>query len=223
MASGPKLEYIFATPVIVERLSDAEELNAQLESTILARREGHRGIRRSNIGGWHSDTGFLDWGGEPARLLARRVVELADSHTTDRLAPQEAHPWQVEAWANVSEAGAANAPHSHPGCYWSAVYYVRTDAGEGGELILFDPRMPELAMHAPDLRFRNAGGEQVVKSKPLAGMLVLFPSWLTHSVSAWQGAGLRISVAINLSAVVRPREGLVEASSLSGYQPHHTS
>ena len=66
-------------------------------------------------------------------------------------------------------------------------------------------------MQAPDLRFRSAGGEQIVKTRPTTGMLILFPSWLVHSVTPWQGTGLRISVAINLSAVPRPREGLVEA------------
>jgi uncharacterized protein (TIGR02466 family) len=219
VSAAPQIEHIFATPVIVDRLANAAELNAQLEPLILEKRQGDPGIRRSNVGGWHSDTGLLSWGGAAAQALAARVVEIADAHTIDRLAPEGRHPWQIEAWANVGEAGAANAPHSHPGCYWSAVYYVRTDEGEGGELILFDPRMPGLAMQAPDLRFRNAGGEQLVKSKPSAGMLVMFPSWLMHSVTAWHGSGLRISVAINLSAVVRPREGLVDASSLSGYQP----
>jgi hypothetical protein len=35
-------------------------------------------------------------------------------------------------------------------------------------------------------------------------MLILFPSWLTHSVAPWHGEGLRISIAINLSAPPRP-------------------
>ena len=223
MAEATRIELAFATPVIIDRPPNAAELNGALEPIILARRQSHPGMRRSNIGGWHSDTGFLGWGGAAAQALAQRVIALAGAHTTDLLAPEEKHPWLIEAWANVSETGAANAPHSHPGCYWSAVYYVRADEGEGGELILHDPRMPGLAMQAPDLRFRNAGGEQMVKTRPTTGMLILFPSWLIHSVTPWQGTSPRISVAMNLSAVPRPREGLVDAASLTGYQPGHTS
>jgi uncharacterized protein (TIGR02466 family) len=119
----------------------------------------------------------------------------------------------------VAESGASNAPHIHGGCYWSAVYYVRADEGEGGDLVFHDPRMPGLVMHAPDLKPRAGGGEQQVSTRPAAGMLILFPSWLAHSVTPWRGQGRRISVAFNLTAAERPREGLVEASMLNRYQP----
>ena len=54
-------------------------------------------------------------------------------------------------------------------------------------------------MHAPHLRFAHAGAEQSVKVKPKAGLLIIFPSWLVHSVAPRSGPGLRISIAINLS------------------------
>jgi uncharacterized protein (TIGR02466 family) len=83
---------------------------------------------------------------------------------------------------------------------------VRIDEGTGGELVLHDPRMPTIAMHAPYLRFRNAGGERQVKVKPAPGLLVMFPSWLAHEVEPWDGEGMRISIAINLMAS-RSRQG----------------
>lgn len=194
------VEPVFATPVIVRHLPDAERINGALEPAILAQKAKHPGIRRSNVGGWHSETDFFRWGGEASHELARAVILLADANTTDlRAASEGRRGWTLEAWANVNEAGASNAPHNHGGCYWSAVYYVRVNEGEGGELVLHDPRLPALDMHAPHLRFRHGGAEQMVKTKPRAGMLILFPSWLTHSVAPWEGPGLRISVAINLS------------------------
>jgi len=33
--------------------------------------------------------------------------------------------------------------------------------------------------------------------------LILFPAWLPHEVRAWNGSGMRISVAINISAISR--------------------
>ena len=219
MADSARLEHIFATPVILERLDPGELPDAALETAILDRKRVDPGIKRSNLGGWHSDTQLFRWGGEPARKLAERIVALANANTVDRSRRSDEHPeWQVEGWANVTEAGGSNAPHVHPGCFWSAVYYVRVDEGEGGELLLFDPRMPGLTMQAPDLRFRNAGGEQVARTQPAPGLLIMFPSWLTHSVVPWHGTGLRISVAINLAAVTKARDGLVDAARLSDYQ-----
>jgi hypothetical protein len=72
------------------------------------------------------------------------------------------------------------------------------DEGSGGELILFDPRLPVINMAAPRLRFRHNGGERSIVLQPEPGMLILLPAWLQHSVSPWEGDGQRISVAMNL-------------------------
>ena len=206
MATGFHVEHVFSTPVIVDHLSGADSLNAELERLILDRRAADPGIQRSNAGGWHSRLDLFEWGGEPARLVAARKVELADANTIDTEAVEgERRGWLLEAWANVNESGAGNAAHYHGASYWSAVYYVRAGEGEGGELVLHDPRFPYLDMHAPDLRFRDAGGEQLIHTSPRSGMLILFPSWLTHSVAPWRGEGQRISIAINLSAGPRSR------------------
>lgn len=194
-----RVEPVFATPVIIGQLADAEGLNDTLEKAILAQRSRHPGITRSNSGGWHSDSDLFQWGGEPTRQLAREVVALAEENTCDLRPAAERHcGWTLEGWANVNDSGAGNLPHSHGGCYWSAVYYVRID-GEGGELILHDPRLPALDMHAPLLRFKHCAPEQELSIRPKAGLLVLFPAWLVHSVVTFRGPGVRISVAINLS------------------------
>ncbi|HYX46521.1 MAG TPA: hypothetical protein VE820_06845 [Sphingomicrobium sp.] len=80
-------------------------------------------MKRSNVGGWHSDTELFNWAGEASLALAREVVTLADATPRDLRAESEGRRgWTVEGWANVNEAGASNAPHSHGGCFWSAVY-----------------------------------------------------------------------------------------------------
>jgi uncharacterized protein (TIGR02466 family) len=202
MVANPRLDLAFATPIIVDRMENAGAINAALEPLILARRQADKGITRSNTGGgWHSGTRLLHWAADPLRPLLGRLVELADAHVFDAQArPGEKRGWMLEGWANVSEAGAANAPHNHGASFWSAVYYVRVDAGEGGEIVLTDPRMPAVEMHAPFLFFRNAGGERLIRIRPETGQILLFPSWLVHSVTPWQGDGLRISIAINMSA-----------------------
>lgn len=193
------LEQAFWTPVVVARLANAAEINVALEHVILQRRSEDPGVRVSNANGWHSDTKLLDWAAEPMRPVLDEVSALADEHTYDTKTPDgRCGPWKIGAWANVSGRGAYNVPHYHPGHYWSAIYYVRIDEGAGGELALFDPRLPVINMTAPRLRFRHNGGERSILLRPETGMLVLLPAWLQHSVTPWQGDGLRISVALNL-------------------------
>lgn len=199
MISSFQARQLFSSPLLIGQIDD-QVLNSDLEQRILARRSDDPGVQRSNRGGWHSDLNLMKWGGDGAQRLLDEIVELAGQNTASVAGELQAK-WAVEAWANVNSDGAANARHVHGGCYWSAVYYVRVDQGEGGELVLHDPRMPTLAMHAPYLRFKNMGGERQVRIKPEAGRLLIFPSWLPHAVEPWSGDGLRISIAINLSVL----------------------
>jgi uncharacterized protein (TIGR02466 family) len=196
--SAGRVRLLFATPVIIGEIEQADEIGAELRSLILARRRDHPGLALSNRRGWQSTHDFASWSGEPGRAVIGRAVELATANTvTSNRAPPR---WMVEAWANVSEPGAFNMPHVHGGTFWSAVYYVSAGEGEGGQLVLHDPRMPALRMHAPGVRFNGAGPELKAEIKPKAGLMVLFPGWLSHSVEPWEGTGERISVAMNIRA-----------------------
>ena len=207
----PQVARLFDTPVIVDVLPDHVELNRQLRETILARREQDEGIQVSNVGGWHSDVKMVKWGGEAAARLLERIIADVDKFTVDvRSEGRTRYGWYAEMWANVSPPGAANQYHAHPGSFWSAVYYVDDGYGGsaddtlGGELILLDPRMPAVAMNTPDLRFRQPGQRPEQREKymrPASGRIVIFPAWLSHAVRPYKGSDLRISVAVNLSAI----------------------
>jgi uncharacterized protein (TIGR02466 family) len=198
---GPegRVAALFATPVILDELPDCEELNGQLEAAILARRDRDAGLRLSNRGGWQSSHDFPRWSGEAGARLLNHAGALASAHTTTN--HSEPVRWLVDAWANMSDSGNFNMPHLHGATYWSCVYYVRVGEGEGGELILHDPRMPGLRMHAPHYRFKGMGAEVAVDIKAKPGLMILFPGWLSHHVEPWHGAGTRISVAMNIRAV----------------------
>lgn len=195
--------HFFPTPVIVDEVSGAADLNRQLEEVILDQQKAEPGLKLSNRGGWQSKRNFRSWAGDAGTRIIDHAVALANAstgHRQDRLPPQ----WNVDVWANVSSSGAFNMSHIHGGSFWSAVYYVRAGDGEGGQLVLHDPRMPGLRMHAPGLRFKDTGPDVRAEIQPRSGLMVLFPAWLSHSVEPWQGEGNRISVAMNIrSAPVR--------------------
>ncbi len=209
-SDGLEAAAFFETPLIIDSVPDAFALNADLRAAITARRTQHAGLHISNVLGWHSDTRMLEWGGAAALRLVEHVIGLADQFTLDIAATADPrYVWVPEIWANVSGHRASNQFHSHPGAYWSAVYYVddgyggSPDRSLGGELILEDPRMPMTMMQAPDLRILNGTGafyeyEQLIR--PSAGRLLMFPAWLRHGVRPYFGKGERISVAINITA-----------------------
>ncbi len=198
---------LFPTPVLTVLLADAASLNQALRGVVLAREAGHPSVSHSNLGGWQSDTQFLDWGGTPARKLLATVTQAIDRLTSDRAGRAVKIDWHCNGWANINRSGHGNEFHTHPGCFWSAVYYVDdggigADPALGGELELADPRGVATAMHAPLLGFALPGGQSVGVSetiRPHSGLLVVFPSWLSHAVRPYRGGGIRISIAINFS------------------------
>jgi uncharacterized protein (TIGR02466 family) len=196
--AGGRVSLLFATPLVLGELEAADELNATLEQRILSKRAEDQGLNLSNRGGWQSTHDFVRWSGEAGRTVIDRACELASAHVArpDGTPPR----WTVDAWANVSGPGAFNMPHVHGGTYWAVVYYVRVGAGDGGQLVLHDPRMPGLRMHAPGIRFSNMGPEVRAEVRPKEGLIALFPGWLSHSVEPWHGSGERISVAMNIRA-----------------------
>jgi len=195
---------LFPTPVILGRLSGADAANAELEAAIRKQMAADKGVTKSNLGGWHSKTNLFEWAGEPAERLVQAVIELANAHILGPQGVPVAPRWRVAAWANVSLPGHSNMIHTHGAAFWSAVYYVRVGDGERGRLLLHDPRMPALRMHAPMLQFKDFGPEGMARIKPVEGQIVLFPSWLSHSVEPWDGEEERISIALNLTAPLPP-------------------
>ena len=99
-------------------------------------------------------------------------------------------------WATVLAHGAAHKLHSHPNNYLSGVYYVCT--GPGADTINFhDPRRQTSVIRPPVVQLTAENTDQVVV-KVQDGTLLIFPSFLEHSVDANASDEERISVSFNV-------------------------
>ena len=99
-------------------------------------------------------------------------------------------------WATVLAPGAAHKPHSHPNNFLSGVYYVRTS--DGADTINFhDPRRQTSVIRPPVVELTAENTDQVVV-RVRNGTLLLFPSYLEHSVDANASEDERISLSFNL-------------------------
>jgi uncharacterized protein (TIGR02466 family) len=202
MSDFSKTRYanIFATPLVTHVWDDAAELNAPLRERILAHEAENPGTAKSNYGGWHSETGQLEFCGDAGRRLVAHMYALADEATRRVAADQhkEAGPcqWILSAWVNVNRSGDFNKVHIHPASTWSGTYYV--DAGDpvapgsGPPIHLFDPCTGRSTTFLPHI----VSSSIYIDPKP--GLMVLFPSYVPHMVFPHSGNSPRISIAFNL-------------------------
>ena len=99
-------------------------------------------------------------------------------------------------WANVNATGASHKPHSHPNNYLSGVYYVQTH--EGADVINFHDPRPQASIIRPPVTELTAVNTDQVVLKVKNGTLLLFPSWVEHSVPPNRSNEPRISVSFNI-------------------------
>jgi uncharacterized protein (TIGR02466 family) len=99
-------------------------------------------------------------------------------------------------WATVLAPGAQHRLHSHPNNFLSAVYYVRTAAG-ADTINFHDPRVQTGIIRPPVVELTAVNTDQVVV-RVSDGMLLVFPSWLAHSVDANGSGHERVSISFNM-------------------------
>ena len=99
-------------------------------------------------------------------------------------------------WATVLAKGAAHRAHSHPNNFLSGVYYVRTHPG-ADTINFHDPRPQAAVIRPPVVELTAQNTDQVVV-KVANGTLLIFPSYLEHSVAATASDEERISISFNV-------------------------
>ena len=206
-----KVTPYFPTLVFSLDVPGSEILNAHLIEAIYAEREGDRtGVRKSNfpeLGSWHSHVklhkdvafaGLVQYVDEAAAMMGREL----GYHRSYRLRIGTM-------WSIVNPPGGSNRPHIHPGCIWSGVYYVQSPRNSG-QIEFIDPRTQNLM--SPVKYIPNTKRPRIcwtkVQYKPVAGRMLIFPSWLYHTVAPNRSRAKgkdadRIVVSFNLSQAKR--------------------
>ncbi|HUB96683.1 MAG TPA: TIGR02466 family protein [Stellaceae bacterium] len=202
MAGLGEIEFVnlFPSPFASYQWPDNDALNKELRQKILAHERETPGLgqSKSNVGGWHSEAGQLQFCGDAGSALIGRMIALVTEATARTLAGRQApaFTWAIEAWANVNRVGDFNRMHIHGMSTWSGTYYV--DDGDpppdqefGTALEVTDASAQRSATFFPTIL--SAG----IYIKPRSGLMVLFPSYLPHMVMPHRGKRPRISIAFN--------------------------
>ena len=99
-------------------------------------------------------------------------------------------------WATILAPGAEHRIHSHPNNYLSGVYYLRTRPG-ADTINFHDPRSQARIIRPPVTELTAENTDQVVV-RVRDGTLLLFPSYLEHSVDSNSSGEERISISFNI-------------------------
>ena len=99
-------------------------------------------------------------------------------------------------WAIINTGGAANLRHQHGNSTISGAYYVRAPH-KCGDIVFYDPRPAPVYSH-PNIKAPNFLNAQVNGISPKEGALVLFPSYLDHSVNENLSNDERIVISFNI-------------------------
>ena len=198
-----KSNLLQAFPTQVGRFTvpNAAQINPILEEIILARESRQQGHSKSNVGGWHSDIDFHMWPEVQQRTDIVETMQSAVSHMIATAAETTRFNLNCDfvSWANINRAGSHNAVHNHSNAHWSGVYYVtvpqfdQDDLPRAGNIVFYDPRGAVNMVVHPG---RCSDGEPF-EMAPRAGHMLLFPSWLYHSVNPFKSDVTRISIAFN--------------------------
>lgn len=196
IARNSLVEDLFPTPILQCMLESVDELNSQLTELILAAERSMPSAVKSNQGGWQSAPDFFGSGAAPISTLERHIGCALEIATARLLAaPGLGMQFDLYGWAAVNRKGHYNTMYLHPMATWSGVYYV--DAGDQ------TPGAPEAVLEfahpiaAAVMTFFPGQLPTARVVKPAAGMIIVFPSYLQHSVRMYHGDRPRICVAFN--------------------------
>ncbi len=187
----------FPTPVWVTKIDKYKETNEEIYKYIKKLRDvDEKGIIKSNIKGWHSNDFELK------DIEVKNFINLISPQINQALVDMN---WDINnqlikissMWAIINIGGAANARHHHGNSAISAAYYVRAPKNSG-DLVFYDPRPAPVYSH-PHSKKPNHLNAMVNSVSPVEGALVLFPSYLDHSVNENLSNEERIVISFNVT------------------------
>ncbi|HEY1538522.1 MAG TPA: putative 2OG-Fe(II) oxygenase [Solirubrobacteraceae bacterium] len=208
---------LWPTPIGVHRYADADRVNPLLVSAFAdgrAAQERQRGVERGPF--FASDDDLLhrvkipEWQ-EFVRFVVASLGETVKNANAAAWGGQEMQlKVSIEGmWFQCSRDGAFHDVHTHGNCSWSAAYIVQIDESQrrvshpvygaaNGVTRLYGP--PFNALGGAFVDIGNAYLQPPSQDiEPIAGQLVLFPSWLAHQAMPYDGEKERIIISFNAS------------------------
>ena len=189
---------LFPVPIFECQVEDHQQINTELKKYIYElKKNDPKGTDKSNRGGWHSaDFEIQD------NALIQKFISKFNNFLPQIFINQMGIDKKMKnikilnMWSVVNGRGTSNTRHNHPNSYFSSAYYVKTNENSGN-IKFFDPKEIK-TMHSPPIGELNELSTNIVRIKPEEGKLLLFPSYLHHSVEENVSDEDRIVISFNI-------------------------
>ena len=191
-----KPNLLFPTPVWTLTLDNYKEINEKMFNFIKSEQNKDQlGIKKSNVKGQHSKD--FDLKQEDPQNFIAFILPAIEQVMTDMNWERKKQTVKIDnMWAIINIGGSANLRHQHGNSTISGAYYVRAPINSG-DIVFYDPRPAPVYSH-PNVTNPNILNAQVNGVSPKEGALVLFPSYLDHSVNENKSAEERIVISFNI-------------------------
>ena len=191
-----KPNLLFPTPVWTIQLENYKNINEEMYDYIKSKQKNDQiGINKSNIKGWHSKDFNLN-DKEPQNFITF-ILSSIEQIMNDMNWEKEKQTAKINnMWAIINTGGSTNLRHQHGNSTISGAYYVRAPI-DSGDIVFYDPRPAPVYSH-PNVVSPNLLNAQVNGISPKEGALVLFPSYLDHSVNENKSNKERIVISFNI-------------------------
>ena len=191
------MHLFFSTPIWTSKIEKSQVVNKNMLNYITnLQKKDPEGVIKSNFKGWHSKN--FDMKDEEPQNFIEKIKTNINTAINDMgwdLQTQEVKISNM--WAIINTKGSLNQKHHHSNSDLSAAYYVSAEEN-CGDIIFYDPRPATVYKH-PIAKEANILNATINSISPEQGMLILFPSYLEHSVDPNLSEHKRIVISFNLS------------------------
>ena len=196
-----KPNLLFPTPVWTIQLNNYKNINEKMYSFIKQnQKKDEVGINKSNVKGWHSKDFSLN--DEAPQKFIAFILPAIEQVMTDMNWEKNKQIAKINNMcAIINIGGSANLRHQHGNSTISGAYYVRAPLNSG-DIVFYDPRPAPVYSH-PNVVDSNILNAQVNSISPKEGALVLFPSYLDHSVNENLSNDERIVISFNIRIQIK--------------------
>jgi uncharacterized protein (TIGR02466 family) len=188
---------IYSVPIWQSEYPEFEDHKEIFLSTIEDYKKENPSIKKSNIAGYHSPETLH--GVEEFRPLFEYICQLGMKAVSD-LNFVECDVALTSAWLNINDSRQCmNSEHIH-GDVFSGVFYLKAPE-ESGKLVLQNPAINRMWSGCALASQKNEFTGESIRIEPIEGNIILFPSYLPHSVETNNHDEARIAISFNLIAL----------------------
>ena len=194
--SNKDLRLFFPTPIWSSVIGDYQNINKVLFQYIKdLQKQDPQGTAKSNFLGWHSKDFVLD--DNSIKNFVETILPKIKNAIEDMGWDKDKNKIKITSiWSIINTKNASNSRHIHANNYISAAYYVKAPKN-CGNIIFYDPREAK-TIRKPASNISNNLNAEIVSIVPEEGLLVLFPSYLHHSVNQNTTDEERIVISFNI-------------------------